>query len=69
MSHLVHIQHAEEDVQGYLEKAAAIVGKVELDGDLKVPAFVKAIELLAGRHLVIEPQQPVLGVQHIPRQG
>ena len=69
MSQLVHLQHAEADIEKYLETAAAIVGRLELAGDLKVPAFVKAVDLLAGTHLVVEPNQPMLGVPHVPLRG
>ena len=54
MSTVVHLQFTADDIKGYLETAAAIVGELELDGDLKVPAFEKAVDLLAGRHLTVE---------------
>jgi hypothetical protein len=55
VSQLVHLQYAADDVRGYLEQAAAIVVELELDDDLKVPAFQKAVELLAGSHMTVEP--------------
>lgn len=54
MSQLVHLQHNGDDVSKYLEQAATIVAELELDGDLKVPAFEKAVDLLAGTHLVVD---------------
>jgi hypothetical protein len=60
VSQLVHLQFAADDVRGYLEQAATIVAELELDDDLKVPAFDKAVELLAGSHLTIEQPAPSL---------
>lgn len=61
MSQLVHLQYDADDVRGYLEKAAAIVAELELDGDLKVPAFQKAVELLAGSHMTVDAN-PIAGL-------
>jgi hypothetical protein len=69
VSQLVHLQHAAADVRGYLEQAAAIVAELELDDDLKVPAFDKAVELLAGSHLTIEQPQVAPFGQITPRLG
>jgi hypothetical protein len=55
VSQLVHLQYAADDVRGYLEQAAAIVAELELVDDLKVPAFQKAVDLLAGSHMTVEP--------------
>lgn len=56
MSQIVHLEHTDEDAQDVIGRAAAIVAALELDGDLRVPAFEKAVDLLAGRHLVVEAQ-------------
>jgi hypothetical protein len=57
----VHLQYAADDVRGYLEQAAAIVGELELADDLKVPAFQKAVELLAGSHMTVDAS-PIAGL-------
>lgn len=64
MSQLVHLQYAEEDVRGYLARAAAIVAELELADDLKVPAFQKAVDLLAGSHMTVAPDPVGLLGQH-----
>jgi hypothetical protein len=62
VSQLVHLKFAPEDVRSTLEEAAAIVAELELDDDLKVHAFDKAVELLAGKHLTVEtPPSSLLG--------
>lgn len=43
-----------EQVKQYIETAAAIVSELELDGDLKVPAFEKAVDLCAGKQITFE---------------
>lgn len=47
-----------EQVKEYIATAAAIVGELELDGDLKVPAFEKAVDLVAGKQITIEQIDP-----------
>lgn len=69
MSQIVHFTTAEADVKRVVGLAATIVAELELDGDLKVPAFEKAVDLLAGEPIVVEPQQTgVLGMPPL-RQG
>lgn len=48
-----------EQVKEYIETAAAIVAELELDGDLKVPAFEKAVDLCAGKQITMEQIAPV----------
>lgn len=60
MSQLVHLKWSPDDVRSTLEQAAAIVAELELDDDLKVHAFDKAVDLLAGKHLTVEQPQPSL---------
>lgn len=59
MSNIVHLQFGDEDASNLVDRAAKIVAALELDGDLKVPAFEKVVDLLAGRHLVVEAPQPI----------
>lgn len=52
-------QHNTRDqVKTYIETAAAIVAELELDGDLKVPAFEKAVDLCAGKQITFEQIDP-----------
>lgn len=48
-----------DQVKQYIETAAAIVAELELDGDLKVPAFEKAVDLCAGKQITFEQIAPV----------
>lgn len=62
-------QHNTRDqVKQYIETAAAIVAELELDGDLKVPAFEKAVDLCVGKQITfeqIDPRAiPLLGQGH-----
>jgi hypothetical protein len=53
------MQHNTRDqVKQYLADAAAIVAELELDGDLKVPAFEKAVDLCAGKQITFEQIDP-----------
>ena len=47
-----------EQVKQYIETAASIVAELELDGDLKVPAFEKAVDLCAGKQITFEQIDP-----------
>lgn len=47
-----------EQVREYLTEALAIVGELELDGELRVPAFQKAADLLAAKQITIEQVVP-----------
>lgn len=47
-----------EQVVEYLSTAAAIVGELELDDDLKVPAFLKACDLIAAKQITFEQLAP-----------
>lgn len=61
--------HTDDEVRGYLETAAGIVAGLELDDDLRVPAFVQAIGLLAAKQIAYEQMQPSpLGIVR-PLQG
>lgn len=52
-------QHNTRDqVKEYIATAAAIVAELELDGDLKVPAFEKAVDLCAGKQITFEQIAP-----------
>lgn len=57
-----------EQVKTYIETAAAIVAELELEGDLKVPAFEKAVDLCSGKQITFE-QVGFAGVdlKNIPR--
>ena len=46
--------HTAEQVQGYIDEARRIVTELELDDELRVPAFTKAIELLQGKNITFE---------------
>lgn len=58
--------HSPGEVEGYLAQAARIVAALELDGDLKVPAFVEAVRLLAAKQIVMEQAQMVPEMLAIP---
>lgn len=63
MSQVVHMNHTDDDAKSIVERAAAIVAELELDGDLKVPAFEQLVRLLAGENIVVEsPQAGILGM-------
>ena len=47
-----------EQVKEYIATAAAIVAELKLDGDLKVPAFEKAVDLCAGKQITFEKIDP-----------
>jgi hypothetical protein len=52
-----------DQVRDYIATAAAIVAELELDGDLKVPAFEKAVDLVSGKQITFEQVDPsVLGL-------
>ncbi len=53
--------HSREQIVGYLRDAESIVGELELDAELLVPAFLKAVDLLAAKQIVFE--QTTLGVR------
>ncbi len=53
--------HSREQIVGYLRDAEAIVGELELDPELLVPAFLKAVDLLAAKQIVFE--QTHLGIR------
>jgi hypothetical protein len=47
-----------EQVHHYLEQALAIVDSLELTDDLRVPAFNKAVDLVAGKQITLEQIAP-----------
>jgi hypothetical protein len=49
-----HQHNTREQVKGYLETALELVGELEVDGDLKVACFEKAVDLVAGKQIVFE---------------
>jgi len=55
------VQHNTADqVREYLQGALDIVHELELDDDLRVPAFQKAVDLLAAKQLLLEQVAPAL---------
>jgi hypothetical protein len=56
-----HPHHSREQIVRYLTDAEAIVGEAELDDELKVPAFLKVVDLLAAKQIVFE-QTHIAGV-------
>lgn len=46
--------HTREQIEGYFRDAEAIVADAELGEDLRVPAFLKAVELLAAKQITFE---------------
>ena len=58
MSRVEWQHNTREQVVDYLATAAAIVAELELDGDLKVPAFVKACDLIASKQIIVEQIDP-----------
>jgi hypothetical protein len=69
MRRVEYPHHTTEQVRGYLEEACAIVAGLELDDDLRVPAFTKAVELLAAKQIVMEQIGGVVPTMAIPRGG
>lgn len=50
------IQHnTAAQVKGYLDEALRVVAELEIDDELKVPAFVKAVDLLAAKQVMMTP--------------
>jgi hypothetical protein len=47
-----------EQVRDYLAGALTIVDELELTGELRVPAFVKACDLLAAKQVLLEQVMP-----------
>ncbi len=55
----VILLHSPEKVQGYLDEARRIVTELELDDELRVPAFQLAVQLLTANVPLIAEQQAV----------
>ena len=53
-----HQHNTPEQVHHYLEQALAIVNALELTDDLRVKAFEKAVDLVAGKQITIEQIAP-----------
>jgi hypothetical protein len=53
-------------VREYLREALAVVEELELDDDLKVPAFLKAVDLIAAKQLLMETIHPGIPNLAIP---
>lgn len=51
--------HSHDEIRSYLADAQRLVHEAELDGDLKVPAFLKAVELLAGKQVTLQQREVV----------
>jgi hypothetical protein len=52
-------QHnTDEQVREYLTAALAIVGELDPPGDLRVPLFTKAVDLLSAKQIFFEQPQP-----------
>ena len=50
-----------EQVREYLQGALEVIDELELDDELRVPAFLKACDLLSGKQLFFDPGTPMLG--------
>jgi len=60
--------HTPAQVAGYIADAAKIVVEAELHPDFQVPAFLKAVELLASKQIFFEqPQVMAGGLMQVPR--
>lgn len=59
--------HTAADVRRYLAAACELVQELELDDDLKVPAFTKAVDLLASKQIFYEQPAAVPLAMQIPR--
>lgn len=57
MRRVEHQHNTPDQVKQYLEQALAIVAELELADDLRVPAFTKAVDLVAGKQIVFEQAQ------------
>ena len=51
--------HTPEQVAGHLDDALAIIAATEIPEDLRVAAFTKTYELLAGKQVFFHPPQSV----------
>lgn len=56
-----------EQVREYLEGALAIIADLELEDDLRVPAFMKAVDLLSAKQIFYEQAGPLPPNMVIPR--
>lgn len=65
-----HAHHERDQIVGYLRDALAIVAELELEDDLKVPAFLKAVDLLAAKQVFFR-ETPVarMGALDLPPRG
>lgn len=64
------MNYTREQVVGHFDEALAIITELELDDDLRVPAFLKAVDLLCAKQLIVEQINPgILGGMAIPRGG
>lgn len=54
MRRIEHQHNTTDQVKQYLETALAIVAELEVDGDLKVACFEKAVDLVAGKQIMFE---------------
>lgn len=69
MRHPEYAHNTREQVVEYIGEAAKVVAELELDDDLKVPAFVKAIDLLAAKQITLTQVAPMgVDLRTIPRQ-
>lgn len=57
-----------QQVRDYLTEALAIVGELEVTDELRVPAFEKACDLLAGKQVTFEQVAPAgFDLSRLPR--
>lgn len=54
--------YTREQVEQHLTDALVVVNACEIDGDLREAAFVKAVELLSGKQLVLSPAETTGGL-------
>lgn len=51
--------HTPEQIAAHLDDALAIIHAAGVEDELKVPAFIKVLELLAAKQVFFEQAQPV----------
>lgn len=67
--HTKELPHnTDEQVREYLQAALAVVADLELDDDLRVPAFIKAVDLFASKQIIYEQAPALAALPPYPQQ-
>lgn len=63
-----YAHNTDEQVREYLQAALAVVADLELTDDLRVPAFIKAVDLFAAKQIVYEQAPALAALPPYPAQ-